>query len=66
MDISEREFKKLSATDQNLVIFQNVNAVAKSLGGIKFHQKVQYVLISGTIAILGVLANVVIKYRLGG
>lgn len=65
MDISENEFKKLSVKDQNLIIFKNVNFVANNLRNIRFHQKVQYVMLTGLIAALGIFSEILFRHISG-
>ena len=64
MDISEEQFKKMSAREQNLIIFKNTNAVIenqrstqKELNRLRFHQKVQYSIIGGAVGVITVLIN---------
>ncbi len=46
LDIDEKQFQQLSTRQQLLVIFRNTQDVKAETSSMRFHQKVQYVLIT--------------------
>ena len=55
--LNEKEFMCLKSKDQMCVLYQNQVTTLKLITGYKFHQKVQYVIMSLIFGGLGILSR---------
>ena len=53
LSIDLSEFRKLPTNQQRGVLFQNTEQIKTLIAGFKFHQKVQYILISLLFLLVG-------------
>jgi len=58
LSIDEREFMCLPPKRQMCVLYQNQVATLELVKGYKFHQKIQYILISACLAGLGIIFKI--------